>query len=66
MGKYYSVTFKRGLYTYAYSDSKEKCEEYVRKNKTINFNGKTYKLAVKEISESSYILCGVNGIKFIR
>lgn len=66
MVRYYSVTFKRGLFMVAYSDSKEKCEEYVRMNKTINFNGKTYKLTVKEISESSYILCGVDGIKFLR
>ena len=57
MVRYYSVTFKRGLFMVAYSDSKEKCEEYVRMNKTINFNGKPYKFSV-ELCEYNFSIDG--------
>lgn len=67
MAKYYAVTYKNGLYTIAYSDSKEKCEEFVKSKKTITNNkGKEYKLKVKEISETAYTLCGVDGILFLK
>ena len=67
MAKYYAVTYKKGLYTIAYSDDKQKCEEFVRSKKTITNNkGKTYKLKVKEISETAYTLCGVDGILFLK
>lgn len=67
MAKYYAVTYKKGRYTIAYSDSRQKCEEYANKIKTvINNKGKTYKLKVKEISEIAYTLCGVNGILFLK
>lgn len=67
MAKYYAVTFRNGLFTLAYSDSREKCEEFVKNKKTYTNNkGKTYKLKVKEISETAYILNGVNGILFLK
>ena len=67
MAKYYAVTFRNGLFTLAYSDSREKCEEYVRCKKTYtNSKGKEYKLKVKEISETTYTLCGVDGILFLK
>lgn len=67
MAKYYAVTFKNGLYTIAYSDDKQKCEDFIKDKKTITNNkGKTYKLKVKEISERTYLLCGVNGILFLK
>ena len=67
MAKYYAVTFKKGLFTIAYSDNKQKCEEYVKKIKTVTNNkGKVYKLKVKEISETTYTLCGVDGILYLK
>lgn len=67
MDKYYAVTYKNGHFTIAYSNSKEKCDEFVRNTKTvINNSGKEYKLKVKEISETAYTLCGVNGILFLK
>lgn len=67
MAKYYAVTYKNGLFTIAYSDSKEKCEEYAKSKKTYtNSKGKEYKLKVKEISETTYTLCGVDGILFLK
>lgn len=67
MAKYYAVTFRNGLFTIAYSDSREKCEDYVKSRKTYTNNkGKEYKLKVKEISEMAYILNGVNGILFLK
>ena len=67
MAKYYAVTFKNGLFTVAYSDDRQKCEEYAKKIKTITNNkGKVYKLKVKEISETAYTLCGVDGILFLK
>ena len=66
MAKYYAVTFRNGLFTLAYSDSREKSEDYVRCDKTYtNSKGKEYKLKVKEISETTYALCGVDGILFL-
>lgn len=66
MAKYYAVTLKNGLFTLAYSDSKEKCEEFVKSKKTYtNSKGKEYKLKVKKISEAAYTLCGVDGILFL-
>lgn len=67
MAKYYAVTYKNGLYTIAYSDDKQKCEEYAKSRKAITNNkGKVYKLKVKEISETTYALCGVDGILFLK
>ena len=67
MAKYYAVTFRNGLFTIAYSDSKQKCEEYAKSRKVFTNNkGKEYKLKVKEISETAYILNGVNGILFLK
>ena len=67
MAKYYAVTFRNGLFTLANSDSKEKCEEYAKSKKTYtNSKGKEYKLKVKEISETTYTLCGVDGILFLK
>ena len=67
MAKYYAVTFRNGLFTLAYSDSREKCEEFVKNKKTYTNNkGKVYKLKVKEISETTYTLCGVDGILFLK
>ena len=67
MAKYYAVTFKKGRYTIAYSDSRQKCEEFVKSKKTVTNNkGKVYKLKVKEISEIAYTLCGVDGILFLK
>ena len=67
MAKYYAVTFRNGLFTIAYSDDKQKSEEYVKNIKTVtNKKGKTYKLKVKEISETTYTLCGVDGILFLK
>lgn len=67
MAKYYAVTFRNGLFTIAYSDNRQKCEDYVKNIKTItNKKGKTYKLQVKEISETTYALCGVDGILFLK
>lgn len=66
MAKYYAVTFRNGLFTLAYSNSREKCEEFVKSKKTYTNNkGKEYKLKVKEISEAAYTLCGVDGILFL-
>ena len=67
MAKYYAVTYKKGLFTIAYSDNKEKCEEYAKSKKTYtNSKDKEYKLKVKEISETAYTLCGVDGILFLK
>lgn len=67
MAKYYAVTYKNGLYTIAYSNNKQKCEEFVKSKKTVTNNkGKVYKLKVKEISETAYTLCGVDGILFLK
>lgn len=66
MAKYYAVTFRNGLFTLAYSNSRKKCEEFVKSKKTYTNNkGKEYKLKVKEISETTYTLCGVDGILFL-
>ena len=54
------VPFRNGLFTLAYSDSKEKCEDYAKNNKTYTNNkGKTYKLKVNEIDERSALHCGI-------
>ena len=67
MAKYYAVTYKNGLYTIAYSNNKQKCEEFVKSKKTVTNNkGKVYKLKVKEINETTYTLCGVDGILFLK
>ena len=67
MAKYYAVTFRNGLFTIAYSDNRQKCEEYAKSRKTYtDSKGKEYKLKVKEISETTYALCGVDGILFLK
>ena len=67
MAKYYAVTFKNGLFTVAYSDDRQKCEDFIKDKKTVTNNkGKVYKLKVKEISETTYTLCGVDGILYLK